>query len=367
MRTSASPQLKAKNKIKIGSSKHSLLFKIMILIFSEQRDYSTTKVMEYLLLWGKPVTRINYEDFNRLQLDIQMNADGQVTFNIDFGGNLIRLESLQSVWFRRGEIPIRFVKTSDFKGQSAAVTRQVNSYLLEEQKTINSFFYDCLIGANVRVLGNPGIYNAKKLSTLFKASKLGLRIPESYISNNASLIKERVLYSEDSTYITKGIQDNISVSTNTHLFHTRTILLNKSNMTQAPDQVELSLVQRKLEKEYEIRSFYLDGRFFSVAIFSQQNEKTKIDFRNYDFDNPNRKIPVKLPNTIENKLKKLLKEMGLNTASIDLVFTTKGEYVFLEVNPVGQFDMVGKIINNHIDKEIALWLSKRKRAHSKAF
>ena len=32
--------------------------------------------------------------------------------------------------------------------------------------------------------------------------------------------------------------------------------------------------------------------------------------------------------------------MSLNTGSIDLIKTKSGDYVFLEVNPVGQFSMV---------------------------
>lgn len=39
-----------------------------------------------------------------------------------------------------------------------------------------------------------------------------------------------------------------------------------------------------------------------MAIFSQENDKTKIDFRNYDIANPNRCVPYKLPRRIEKQL-----------------------------------------------------------------
>lgn len=55
------------------------------------------------------------------------------------------------------------------------------------------------------------------------------------------------------------------------------------------------MVQRKIEKKYELRVFYLDEKFYSSVIFSQSNKKTMIDFRNYDNENPNRVCPFSLP------------------------------------------------------------------------
>ena len=52
-----------------------------------------------------------------------------------------------------------------------------------------------------------------------------------------------------------------------------------------------SLFQSKIEKKYEIRSFYLKGKFYSMAIFSQNDTQTEIDFRRYNDFVPNRTIP----------------------------------------------------------------------------
>jgi hypothetical protein len=45
--------------------------------------------------------------------------------------------------------------------------------------------------------------------------------------------------------------------------------------------------------------------------------------------------------------------MNLNTGSIDLICTKSGEYVFLEVNPVGQFSMVSFPCNYYLEEKIA--------------
>ena len=65
-----------------------------------------------------------------------------------------------------------------------------------------------------------------------------------------------------------------------------------------------------------------------MAVFSQENNKTAQDFRNYDQDNPNRTVPYKLPVRIISKLTRLTRKLSLNTGSIDLIRSIDGEYYF---------------------------------------
>lgn len=75
-----------------------------------------------------------------------------------------------------------------------------------------------------------------------------------------------------------------------------------------------------------------------MAILSQNNPKTQIDFRNYDVDLPNRVVPFRLPDSLTQKLIKLMQRINLNTGSVDGLYSS-GDYYFLEINPVGQFGM----------------------------
>jgi glutathione synthase/RimK-type ligase-like ATP-grasp enzyme len=94
-----------------------------------------------------------------------------------------------------------------------------------------------------------------------------------------------------------------------------------------------------------------------MAIFSQNDEKTIVDWRNYNHDRPNRKIPFKLPLEVENNIRKFIKASGLNTGAIDMVVTKGRKYVFLECNPNGQISMVSEHCNYFIEKYIADYLS----------
>jgi glutathione synthase/RimK-type ligase-like ATP-grasp enzyme len=118
-----------------------------------------------------------------------------------------------------------------------------------------------------------------------------------------------------------------------------------------------SLLQHSIPKLYELRIFYLGGDFYSMAIFSQEDEQTKTDFRNYNYQKPNRTVPYKLPQEIEDKLDKFMKEMDLDTGSIDMIVTPRYEYVFLEVNPVGQYEMTSIPCNYYLNEKIAKYLT----------
>lgn len=117
----------------------------------------------------------------------------------------------------------------------------------------------------------------------------------------------------------------------------------------------ISFFQNKIEKDFEIRSFYLNGKTWSMAIFSQNDAQTKTDFRKYNDENPNRNVRYNLPKDMEKKVHTLMQALDLNCGSFD--FMKSGDkYYFLEVNPVGQFGNVSAACNYLLEREIALYL-----------
>jgi glutathione synthase/RimK-type ligase-like ATP-grasp enzyme len=120
-----------------------------------------------------------------------------------------------------------------------------------------------------------------------------------------------------------------------------------------------SLFQEKLRKKYEVRIFYLDGEFYSMAMFTQNNVMTQTDFRKYSYARPARTVPYRLQPRIEDRLRSLMKALRLDTGSIDMVRTVDGRDVFLEVNPVGQFGMISEPCNYFLEEKVARALVDR--------
>jgi glutathione synthase/RimK-type ligase-like ATP-grasp enzyme len=93
-----------------------------------------------------------------------------------------------------------------------------------------------------------------------------------------------------------------------------------------------------------------------MAIFSQNDTQTQTDFRHYNSQKPNRTVPYKLPKLIKEKITLLMNKLNLICGSLDLINTNEGGYVFLEVNPNGQFGMISKPCNYQLEKKIATFL-----------
>ena len=81
---------------------------------------------------------------------------------------------------------------------------------------------------------------------------------------------------------------------------------------------------------------------------------TVVDFRKHtDQEKPQRKVPYNLPNHVKKGLIQLMNELELNTGSIDILVDEDNNYIFLEVNPVGQFGMTSVPCNYYLERKLA--------------
>jgi ATP-GRASP peptide maturase of grasp-with-spasm system len=211
-------------------------------------------------------------------------------------------------------------------------------------------------------LGNAHVFNLNKLTQLEFAVRCGLTIPKTVVTNAKT---ELIKFSKDfKKIIIKPLQNIAFHSVNGKYFIPYTKILTEEMINEFPENFKPCLFQRYIEKKFEIRSFYLNEKFYSMAIFSQSNKQTAVDFRAYDKDLPNRVVPYKLPIDLEEKLRLFMQKFNLNTGSFDLIYSTENNYIFLELNPVGQFGMVSYPCNYFLEKQIALNLIRSK--HEKA-
>jgi len=169
--------------------------------------------------------------------------------------------------------------------------------------------------------------------------------------------------------ITKSVSDGLYLFENTESntgFFSYTEQLNLDTVAQSPEQFSPSFFQECIDKKFEVRVFFLEDKCYAMAIFSQADEQTKIDFRKYNEQKPNRFVPFILPDEVDEKIKKLFRTLNLNTGSADLIIDKQDNYFFLEINPVGQFGMVSQPCNYFLEKKVALKLMEygtAKRTH----
>lgn len=320
---------------------------VMILILSNDGDLSSDLIQDWLEYYDHSYIRINSFDFLRYPVKICLNGT-HIKFCIN--NEEIDIASIHSVlyrkygFFRKSNAYKELCKT---KGLSADLVNQIN---IEYNKVIE------LLTLSLRDrnwLTNPIHVKINKVWVLKLAAECGLDTPDTYVINKKDGVDR------DKKQISKSIFDPIFASwKNKNKSMMYTVELTKNDIAHLPERFMPSMLQSMVQKEYELRIFYLCGRCYPMAIFSQKDKQTQLDFRRYNWDKPNRYIPYKLDTATKLNINKLMRKLNLNCGSIDMIKGKDGKLYFLEVNPTGQFGMVDFPCNYGLHKLVAEQLIK---------
>lgn len=96
------------------------------------------------------------------------------------------------------------------------------------------------------------------------------------------------------------------------------------------------LLQARIGKRSDIRVTVIGRRLFATEILSQEQAASRTDWRRGAIETMEHR-PHELPADISARCVALVRGLGLVYGAIDLVRTPAGGYVFLEINPSGQF------------------------------
>lgn len=297
-----------------------------LIIISERNDKSTDNVLEWLDYYDIDFERKNV-DSDRSDFCIRISTQETTTSVSDC-----------IVWNRRGYMSLlpTNLKNSEWIG-----------YLKKEQfpvlATLEKSNPKNYIGSYVHEVEN------NKLNNLQAAAKVGLEIPKTFVTNNKRDLLKFV--EANKKYITKSlVYSPFLEKKDCYYKGSGTIVVDFEKLSEhfAP-----SLIQEYIDKEIEIRIFFILDNFYAMAIFSQNDLKTQIDFRNYNDEKPNRCVPFEIEATTLAKIKEFISVIGCDSGSIDLILTPENKFVFLEINPMGQYHWLSESCNYYVDKHIA--------------
>ncbi len=114
----------------------------------------------------------------------------------------------------------------------------------------------------------------------------------------------------------------------------------------------------------DLRIIVVGEEFFVAAIHSQELPYA-LDFRLFlESGNGVRMSPTTLPDEVTDGLLRLLKRAGLRYGAIDMRLTPDGRYVFLEINPAGQWRFVEDVTGQPITAAMARLLTDLDQARS---
>jgi glutathione synthase/RimK-type ligase-like ATP-grasp enzyme len=175
-----------------------------------------------------------------------------------------------------------------------------------------------------------------KALQLAEASKAGLKTPHTLISNGPARAAAFVGALGDTECAIKPL---IAMGvTDEHGY--RLPLTTTLPAGHALDSVALApnMFQPYVDKAFELRCVVIGEKIFCAKIHSQANALTRKDWRAGDWRGADLEQEVfSLPDHVQASIHRLMDSFGINFASIDMILTPSGEFVFLELNPNGQW------------------------------
>ena len=288
-----------------------------MLIVSSCDDPHSLAVMDGLRARDVGVELLDLSEFPT-QLSLSMGFEGGAHRYVlqRKGGGALDLATVSAVWWRRPQ-PFRL---------PASVTTPVSQrFALSEAATAFSGLYQAMdvLWVNDPVLDEAAHHKPWQLAV---AQGVGLSIPATLMTSDR---EEALAFWErhDRNVIYKQFRALPDAWRETRRM--------REDDVAFADAIGITPVifQRFVEAVADLRVTVIGERMIAAAADARTSEYP-VDFR----FNPGLKWePHALPAEVEAGLLKLMRRMGLEYGAIDLRLTPEGEYVFLEVNPAGQF------------------------------
>ena len=184
------------------------------------------------------------------------------------------------------------------------------------------------------------------------ATRAGLRVPLTLVTNDPAAACEFFAETDGQT-VTKLLRPlTVSMQDATQPF-VYTSRVDEEDLVSAEQLRHSPMVfQELIPKARELRVAYVAGKAFAGALDASGTSHGLTDWRRAA-PGECRWQKAQLPAEISNALHALMSELGLVFGAVDFICTPSGEYVFLEVNPSGEWGMLERDLGLPISEAIA--------------
>lgn len=305
----------------------------MILIISHARDTHMLKVAQKLQEWNHAPFLLDYSRFPK-KISINLNFGSQrekVLRDAEWGA--LSLNDVGAVWWRR---PQPF-------GIPEEITHPAYRQFAASEA------YEVFAGLpgllNARWINIPGADDLahRKVFQLRLAEKMNMEIPDTLVTNAVDEALDFIKKQGPGEVIFKAFAGNPQSWRETRLV--RETELKEIDMVQLAPVIFQSYV-----KGTDIRVTVIDSHIFAAEIDISGGDYP-IDFR-MNYQNADIR-PIELPNPIKEQIRQLMETLGLVYGAIDYRKTPEGKYLFLEINPAGQWLFIEQQTGQAITETLA--------------
>lgn len=310
-----------------------------VLVITNKLDATADIIVKKLAQRDIKVFRLNTEDVCG-ETDIEL-VIGQDKFEGIFVNphRSVSLSDISSVYFRRPVYPeLKGVDTET----RAFIVGEITAYLTWMWTALADRFWVSHFSA-IRKADS-------KISQLKVAPSLGFTIPDTLITNRPDSVM-RFFDKHAGRIVNKSLaRGAVQIDGQRHCVYTNPVTEEMMEQIQSVKLVPC-VFQEQVDKKVELRITVVGKEVFAAEIHSQKCERTKNDWRRYDLEHTPH-FTHNLPDNIKTACLALVRHYGLTFGAIDMIVRPNGEYVFLEINPNGQWawieDLTGLPISDAI-------------------
>lgn len=303
----------------------------MLLILSEPVDEHVPFLLPTLEARGVDYLWLDPGTFpSDARLSVRIGSGGIAERSLQVGGQRYDLSTVTAVWSRRPNPPEA--------GPDVAEPSQREFVKLVSQRFLDGLWetLDC------RWLpAGPATERAadNKLVQLVLAARLGFTIADTLLTNDPEAFLTFYNGRERPVVSKSLVNKDVERDGEHHLvLYTRPVarrdVVNYRSVRHAP-----VIFQDYVAKSVELRVTVVGSRVFAAEVGSQASHLTRHDWRHYDDPRIGFERHA-LPRDVEDRCVQLVSSLGLCFGAIDLILTPEGEYVFLEINPNGQWGFI---------------------------
>jgi glutathione synthase/RimK-type ligase-like ATP-grasp enzyme len=309
-----------------------------VLILSRAEDIHAQAVMDALKAQGARAELVDLSEFpTRLALSMAFEGGRRRLELRRRGGGALDLDSVGAVWWRRPQ-PFRLPEGMDPAHQRFA---------LSEAATAFHGLYQSLDAFWVNDPARDAVASHKPYQ-LAMAQKVGLEIPLTLMTNDAEEARAfwrrhegEVIYKQFIAFPDAWRE---------------TRRLRPEDETQADAIAHAPVIfQKHVPAVADLRVTAVGGVLYAAAADARSARYPQDVRMNFDVKYQAHELP---PETAA-KLHELMGRLGLTYGAIDLRLTPEGRYVFLEVNPAGQFLYIEQATDQPIAAALAHVLLKQ--------
>lgn len=272
--------------------------------------------------------RVNVDEFSQYKIDIRTSSQWTICCN----NFKLDKSMVYSIYYRKPILP----DLSEYE----------ESYHKMIAKDIISLINGIVDDFEGKVLTKPYILRKTENKTfqMLYATHEGFNFPQSYIGNNADI----------ATKCIKRHKSIIKPLTTGKIIQNRGLeIYQTSYINELNEDIQLTpiYVQDYEEKNYEVRITCVDGSIFAVRIDSEDKLDWRRNYAGLKYS------VIECPQAVQLSCLKLLKDFGLKFGAFDFIVNKRNEWIFLEVNPNGQWLWLEQILDIPISESIFRYLT----------